>query len=127
MAAIGDRDFSGRGGWAFGDDDGRNLTRSSRVVQLFVALLTALLVWAYFARLDEVSSGDGRVVPTSREQVIQSLEGGILAALHVREDQVVEPGQILPSLIRPEVNPMSRRARPNIARRWQRLPAWKRK
>ncbi|MFF2324024.1 HlyD family efflux transporter periplasmic adaptor subunit [Agrobacterium sp. NPDC058088] len=98
MAAIGDRDFSGRGGWAFGDDDGRNLTRSSRVVQLFVALLTALLVWAYFARLDEVSSGDGRVVPTSREQVIQSLEGGILAALHVREDQVVEPGQILAQL-----------------------------
>ncbi|AQS64194.1 Type I secretion system membrane fusion protein PrsE [Rhizobium rhizogenes] len=98
MAAIGDRDFSGRGGWAFGDDDGRNLTRSSRVVQLFVALLVALLVWAYFARLDEVSSGDGRVVPTSREQVIQSLEGGILAALHVREDQVVEPGQILAQL-----------------------------
>lgn len=98
MAAIGDRDFSGRGGWAFGDDDGRNLTRSSRVVQLFVALLTALLVWAHFARLDEVSSGDGRVVPTSREQVIQSLEGGILAALHVREDQVVEPGQILAQL-----------------------------
>ncbi|QTK81703.1 Protein CyaD [Agrobacterium tumefaciens] len=98
MAAIGDRDFSGRGGWAFGDDDGRNLTRSSRVVRLFVALLTALLVWAYFARLDEVSSGDGRVVPTSREQVIQSLEGGILAALHVREDQVVEPGQILAQL-----------------------------
>ncbi|MFK3777610.1 HlyD family efflux transporter periplasmic adaptor subunit [Agrobacterium sp. NPDC089420] len=98
MAAIGDRDFSGRGGWAFGDDDGRNLTRSARVVQLFVALLVALLVWAYFATLDEVSTGDGRVVPTRREQVIQSLEGGIVATLHVREDQVVEPGQILAQL-----------------------------
>lgn len=98
MAAFSERDFSGRGGWAFGDDDGRYLTRSARVVQLFVALLVAMLVWAYFARLDEVSTGDGRVIPTSREQVIQSLEGGIVATLHVREDQVVEPGQILAQL-----------------------------
>lgn len=98
MATIGDRDFSGQGGWAFGDDDGRKLSRSTRVVQIFVVLLIAMLVWAYFATLDEVSSGDGRVVPTSREQVIQSLEGGILAKLLVREDQVVEPGQILAQL-----------------------------
>ncbi|WP_323455275.1 biotin/lipoyl-binding protein, partial [Rhizobium sp. TBD182] len=98
MAAFSERDFSRRGGWAFGDDDGRNLTRSTRVVQLFVTLLVAMLVWAYFATLDEVSTGDGRVIPTSREQVIQSLEGGIVATLHVREDQVVEPGQILAQL-----------------------------
>jgi adhesin transport system membrane fusion protein len=98
MAAFSERDFSRRGGWAFGDDDGRNLTRSARVVQLFVALLVAMLVWAYFATLDEVSTGDGRVIPTSREQVIQSLEGGIVTTLHVREDQVVEPGQILAQL-----------------------------
>ncbi|MCM2457106.1 HlyD family efflux transporter periplasmic adaptor subunit [Rhizobium sp. CG4] len=98
MATIGDRDFPGQGGWAFGDDDGRKLSRSTRVVQIFVLLLIAMLVWAYFATLDEVSSGDGRVVPTSREQVIQSLEGGILAKLLVREDQVVEPGQILAQL-----------------------------
>src|SRR5690606_22393352 len=44
------------------------------------------------------SSGSGRVVPTIREQVIQSLEGGILASLHVRQDDVVEPGQILAQL-----------------------------
>jgi adhesin transport system membrane fusion protein len=98
MAVFSERDFSRRGGWAFGDDDGRNLTRSARVVQLFVALLVAMLVWAYFATLDEVSTGDGRVIPTSREQVIQSLEGGIVTTLHVREDQVVEPGQILAQL-----------------------------
>lgn len=98
MAVFSERDFSRRGGWTFGDDDGLNLTRSARVVQLFVALLVALLVWAYFATLDEVSTGDGRVIPTSREQVIQSLEGGIVATLHVREDQVVEPGQILAQL-----------------------------
>jgi membrane fusion protein, adhesin transport system len=98
MATIGDRDFVGQGGWAFGDDDGRKLIRSTRVVQVFVILLVTLLVWAYFATLDEVSSGEGRVVPTSRIQVIQSLEGGIVTKLHVREDQVVEPGQVLAQL-----------------------------
>ncbi|QCB56748.1 HlyD family type I secretion periplasmic adaptor subunit [Sphingopyxis sp. PAMC25046] len=62
------------------------------------ALFLAGLVWAWLAELDEVATGDGRVVPTSREQVIQSLEGGILAKLHVRPDSLVRPGQILAQL-----------------------------
>src|SRR5690606_10015660 len=46
----------------------------------------------------EVSTGSGRVVPTMREQVIQSLEGGILAELLVRQDDIVEPGEVLARL-----------------------------
>ncbi|WP_237122091.1 HlyD family efflux transporter periplasmic adaptor subunit [Pseudochrobactrum asaccharolyticum] len=57
-----------------------------------------MLIWAYWAVLDEVSTGTGKVVPTSQEQVIQSLEGGVLAKLYVRQDDVVEPGQILAQL-----------------------------
>jgi membrane fusion protein, adhesin transport system len=86
------------GEWAYGDDDGVRLSRSSMVVWIVVLLLGAALTWACFAELDEVSTGDGRVIPTTREQVIQSLQGGILASLHVREDEVVEPGQILAQL-----------------------------
>lgn len=86
------------GEWSYGDDDSVRLSRSGRIVRIVFLLLACGLVWAYFAELAEVSAGDGRVVPTSREQVIQSLEGGILAALHVREDEVVEPGQILAQL-----------------------------
>ncbi|WP_163536008.1 biotin/lipoyl-binding protein, partial [Klebsiella pneumoniae] len=40
----------------------------------------------------------GKVVPTSHEQVLQSLEGGILAKLHVRQDDIVKPGQVLAQL-----------------------------
>jgi len=85
-------------GIIFGEEDEVRLTRSKRVVLIFFALLASGLVWAHFAVLDEVSTGTARVVPTMREQVIQSLEGGILASLEVRPDEVVEPDQVLARL-----------------------------
>jgi membrane fusion protein, adhesin transport system len=93
--AADDRDGSS---WVYGDADEARLTRSSRVITATFATLAVLLVWAWFAVLDEVSTGSGRVVPIMQEQVIQSLEGGILATIHVRQDQVVEPGEILAQL-----------------------------
>ncbi|GAA4521584.1 HlyD family type I secretion periplasmic adaptor subunit [Chelativorans composti] len=83
--------------WRGGADDVR-LVRSTRIIWAFAAMLAIALVWAYFAVLDEVATGQGRVIPTSREQVIQSREGGIMAELAVREDEIVEPGQILARL-----------------------------
>lgn len=85
-------------GWIYGDlNDGR-LRRSSRVVWIVAGGLLAFLVWAYFAQLDEVASGTGRVVPIMREQKIQSLEGGILSSIEVKQDDVVEAGQLLAQL-----------------------------
>ena len=51
--------------------------------------------WASNAVLDEVTIGAGRVIPSSREQVIQSLEGGILAEMAVREGDVVDKDRVL--------------------------------
>ncbi|WP_295808116.1 HlyD family type I secretion periplasmic adaptor subunit [uncultured Nitratireductor sp.] len=85
-------------GWEYGDHDDVRLSRSTRVIRVLCLLLAAALVWSYFATLDEVSSGSGRVIPTKREQAIESFEGGILSTLHVREDQVVEPGELLAQL-----------------------------
>jgi len=53
------------------------------------------LIWAYFARLDEVTSGEGKVIPSSQVQVIQNLEGGILSELLVHEGEAVEKDQVL--------------------------------
>lgn len=75
-----------------------DLIRSGRVIGVVVLLLAVGLVWSYFAVLAEVSTGSGKVIPSSREQVIQSLEGGIVAQLHVREGDVVEAGEILAQL-----------------------------
>src|SRR5690606_37109549 len=57
-----------------------------------------LLTWAGFAKLDEVAVGEGKVTPASKGQIIQSLEGGILASLPVREGDIVEPGQNIATL-----------------------------
>ncbi|MDU9407927.1 HlyD family efflux transporter periplasmic adaptor subunit [Pseudomonas sp. zfem001] len=53
----------------------------------------AFIAWAIWAELDEVTRGDGRVVPFSRIQKIQSLEGGILDRLLVGEGDMVRAGQ----------------------------------
>lgn len=62
---------------------------------LLVLVLGAGFLWARGAELDEVTRGQGEVIPSSREQIIQSLEGGLLAELLVREGDVVEKGQVL--------------------------------
>jgi adhesin transport system membrane fusion protein len=53
------------------------------------------VVWAHFATLDEVTRGDARVVPSSKIQVVQNLEGGILSELLVHDSQIVQKGDIL--------------------------------
>ena len=73
-------------------------SRSGRVVWMLGLCLLAFFAWAWFFQIDEVSSGTGKVIPSTREQRIQSLEGGILAELNVREGQIVEKGQVLAQL-----------------------------
>ena len=62
---------------------------------LLLVLLAAGGFWADRAVLDEVTRGQGEVVSSSREQVIQSLEGGILAELRVREGDIVDKDEVL--------------------------------
>lgn len=66
-----------------------------RFVWTLLALVLVLLAWAALAPLDEVTRGQGRVVPSSHVQVVQSLDGGIVSAILVREGMVVEKGQLL--------------------------------
>ncbi len=53
------------------------------------------LTWAYFATLDEVTVGAGKVIPSSKIQTIQNLEGGIVKNILVKEGQTVKKNQIL--------------------------------
>jgi membrane fusion protein, adhesin transport system len=59
------------------------------------AFFVLFFAWASWATLDEVTRGDGKVIPSSHVQVVQNLEGGIVADLLVREGQIVEAGEIL--------------------------------
>ena len=58
-------------------------------------MLIVLLIWAGFAKVDEVIRGEGRVTPSRQVQVIQSLDGGIVSQLLVREGQTVKIGDPL--------------------------------
>lgn len=78
---------------------GAILTQTPTVHRLTIwalfALFTSFLVWAYFAELDRVTRGEGKVIPSSQVQVIQSLDGGILQELFVTEGMQVTKGQLL--------------------------------
>ena len=71
---------------------------ASRIITLSVLLFILLGVWAWFGTLDEVSTGTGKVVPSSREQVLQSLDGGIVTELLVHEGDKVQAGQVVARL-----------------------------
>ncbi len=71
---------------------------ASRIILLSTLLFAILGIWAYFGTLDEVSTGSGKVIPSSREQVLQSLDGGILAELTVREGDKVQANQVVARL-----------------------------
>ncbi|KHF78791.1 HlyD family secretion protein [Acinetobacter sp. neg1] len=71
------------------------LPHASLVIGIVGASLLIFLIWAWLFKLEEVSTGIGKVIPSSKEQVIQSLEGGILTKLNVQEGDIVQKGQIL--------------------------------
>ncbi|ENV73350.1 hypothetical protein F946_01242 [Acinetobacter johnsonii ANC 3681] len=70
----------------------------SKFIWVICIGLLVLLAWAWFFELEEVSTSSGKVIPSSKEQSIQSLEGGILTKLYVSEGEIVKQGQVLAQL-----------------------------
>jgi adhesin transport system membrane fusion protein len=71
-------------------------SRTSHLILLATAAFFAsALTWAAFAEIDEVTRGEGKVIPSSKIQVIQNLEGGILTEILVSEGQFVDKDQPL--------------------------------
>ena len=52
-------------------------------------------VWANYAIIDETTSAQGRVIPSSQLQVVQTLEGGIVSEILIAEGDLVEEGEVL--------------------------------
>jgi len=69
--------------------------RAQAVVRAAVLVLIMLLGWAALARVDEVTRGDARVIPSRQLQVVQALDGGVVVEILTREGEVVEAGQLL--------------------------------
>lgn len=66
-----------------------------RLLWSLCGIVFILLIWSYFAEIDEFTRGEGRIVPYSEVQVVQNLEGGILAKRFVSEGDLVEHDQPL--------------------------------
>lgn len=75
-----------------------------------IALMIAL-VWAALFELDEVTRGQGKVIPVSREQIVQSLDSGVIREILVREGSVVRQGDVLIRLDDGRSGPVFREAR----------------
>lgn len=66
-----------------------------RPLLLISIIVGGFLLWAAFFEIEEVTRGAGRVIPSSQIKVVQSLEGGIVRDIQVREGDLVETGQVL--------------------------------
>lgn len=75
-----------------------DLERPSVVIWLCVFSVWGFILWASYAWLDEIVRGEGRIVSSSRPQIIQNLEGGILSELTVTEGEKVAGGDVLARL-----------------------------
>lgn len=60
-----------------------------------VIFVVGVIIWATFAEIDEFTRGDGRVIPSRSVQLVQNLEGGIVAEVYVREGERVKKNQPL--------------------------------
>jgi len=65
------------------------------ILYFWLLAIFIFIVWAKFAMIDEIARGDGEIIPSGQNQLIQNLEGGIVEEMLVREGQVVKKGQIL--------------------------------
>ena len=70
----------------------------SRIIYLCGAAVLVFVLWAAFAWVDEIVRGQGEMISSSRPQIIQNLEGGILAELLVSEGDIVNRGEVLARL-----------------------------
>ncbi len=81
------------------DADAEILAQDERglraVIWSCLALVLILLAWAAMARIDEVARGEGKVIPSSQVQILQSYDGGVVEEILVREGFVVEKNQLL--------------------------------
>lgn len=68
---------------------------SKLVIYIILMVLVGGLIWAKFAWVEEITQGEAKIISKSREQVIESLEPGILSEMRVKEGDIVERGQVL--------------------------------
>jgi len=60
--------------------------------------IVVLILWSGFAEVDQVTRGEGKVIPSQQVQILQSLDGGVITEILTREGAIVEKGELLVKL-----------------------------
>jgi len=74
---------------------GREGLGGSTIMFTIIALVGLALVWANWAELDNVTRGEGRIVSSVQNQMVQASEGGVILRRYVSENTVVAEGEVL--------------------------------
>ena len=73
----------------------RTPSKVSTVLKIWLVTIFIAIIWASFASIDEITRGNGKVIPYGQNQVIQNLEGGIVESIMVHEGDEVKKDQII--------------------------------
>ena len=60
-----------------------------------IMVVGLFLTWAYYAEIDQITRAQGQIIPSSRTQIIQAPDGGVIEKLLVREGAEVDRGELL--------------------------------
>ncbi|GAA0339022.1 HlyD family type I secretion periplasmic adaptor subunit [Morganella psychrotolerans] len=82
----------------FGLVDDVKSSKANRMVLAVFAFFILMFIWAWLSEISEVTKGSGKVIPSSKEQIIQSLDGGIITYIAIKEGDIVQAGQTLAML-----------------------------
>lgn len=69
--------------------------RGMVIIRIAILVVILFLLWAALTNVNELVKGDGKVVPSSQLQVLQSIDGGIVQKIFVHEGDKVKAGQAL--------------------------------
>ncbi|MDD3451225.1 HlyD family type I secretion periplasmic adaptor subunit [Sulfurimonas sp.] len=70
-------------------------SKMSRVIKIWLFTIATFIIWASFTEVDEITRGDGDVIPYGQNKIIQNLEGGIVESILVEEGQIVKEGEVI--------------------------------
>lgn len=87
-----DSDFVADADWSIHERSPRG---ARTAIWVTVVAVATLIAWAALAKVDEVTRGEGKVIPSRQIQIIQSLDGGIVSDILVQEGQQIKEGDLL--------------------------------
>lgn len=93
----------------------KNIKAEHAIIGLVSIFLLFVIMWAYFASLEQISRAPGKVIPAGRIQVLQSNDGGVISEILIEEGEAVTAGQVLVRLEQIRIRASVEEARAKVA------------